>query len=102
MSDRENRTEAVPVTLPNGTVIKVEVNRTGREDVAFDILPFKQVTDAIQGIAEAISDTVEKLKPTKTSVKFGMEINIESGQLTALLVKGSGKSNLEISMEWGK
>jgi Trypsin-co-occurring domain 1 len=35
-------------------------------------------------------------------VKIGFEVAVESGQLTALIVKGSGKANLEISMEWSK
>lgn len=28
------------------------------------------------------------------------ELAIESGQLTAVIVKGSGKANLEITLEW--
>jgi hypothetical protein len=40
------------------------------------------------------------VKPKKATVKFGMELAIESGQLTAVIVKGSGKGNLEITLEW--
>ncbi len=29
-----NQAEKIPVKLPNGTIIKVEVSRTGREDVS--------------------------------------------------------------------
>jgi hypothetical protein len=32
--------------------------------------------------------------------KIGIELAIESGQLTAVIVKGSGKVNLEIMLEW--
>jgi Trypsin-co-occurring domain 1 len=42
------------------------------------------------------------VQPDKISVKVGIEVAVESGQLTALIVKGSGKANLEITMEWGK
>ena len=98
----ESRTEKVPVKLPGGTVIKVEVEQTGREDVAFDVKPFKQVTDALEEITEAFAETLQKTKPDKASVKFGMELAVESGQLTAVIVKGSGKANLEITLEWGK
>jgi hypothetical protein len=94
------RTEKVPVQLENGAIIKIEVTETGtgREDVAFDprALPFRRVTDALEGITSAISSTLEKVKPNKATVKFGMELAMESGQLTA----GSGKANLEISLEW--
>jgi len=35
-------------------------------------------------------------------VKFGLEIAVESGNLIAILGKGSTKANLEIAMEWTK
>ncbi len=98
----ESRTEKVPVKLPGGTVIKVEVEQTGREDVAFDVKSFKQVTDALEEITEAFAETLKKTKPDKATVKFGMELAVEAGQLTAVIVKGSGKANLEITLEWGK
>ncbi len=41
-----------------------------------------------------------EIQPDKVSVKIGLEIAIESGQLTALIVKGASKANFEISMEW--
>jgi hypothetical protein len=47
--------ETVPVQLPNGSLIKVEVAATGREDVGFDVKNFQDITDAIEGIAEMIS-----------------------------------------------
>lgn len=47
-----------------------------------------------------IAEPLQKVKPKKASVKFGMEMALESGQLTALVVKGSGKANLEITLEW--
>lgn len=45
---------------------------------------------------------IQKARPKKVTVtvKFGMELAIESGQLTAVIVKGSGKANLEITLEW--
>jgi hypothetical protein len=42
------------------------------------------------------------LKPHKASVEFGLEVALEAGQLTALLVKGSGTSNLKITLEWSE
>jgi hypothetical protein len=96
----EERTEKIPVELPNGSVIKVEVAQTGREDVAFDAKSFKTVTDSIEGIAEAITASLEKVKPNKASVKFGLEISIEQGSLVAAIVRGKGKANLEITLEW--
>jgi hypothetical protein len=47
-----------------------------------------------------IATPLQKVKPKKATVKFGMEMAIEAGQLTAVIVKGSGKANLEITLEW--
>ena len=102
MEFNEFQTEKIPIKLPGGTIIKVEVEQTGREDVAFDVKPFKQVTDALEEITKALAETLQKAKPDKASVKFGLELAVESGQLTAVIVKGSGKANLEITLEWSK
>ncbi len=37
----------------------------------------------------------------KTKVEFGLEMAIISGQLTAVIVEGSGKVNLNITIKWG-
>ena len=43
---------------------------------------------------------VQKVAPTKASVEFGIEVAVEPGKVTALWVKGSGKANLKITLEW--
>lgn len=100
MTFAESRSNTVPVQLPNGAIVKVEVASTGREDVGFDVKQFQPVADAIQGVVQMIAAPIQKVKPKKASVKFGMELAIESGQLTAVIVRGSGKGNLEILLEW--
>jgi hypothetical protein len=100
MDFAESRGSTVPVELPNGAIVQVEVASTGREDVAFDVKQFQPVADAIEGVVQMIAAPIEKVKPKKATVKFGMELAIESGQLTAVIVKGSGKGNLEITLEW--
>jgi Trypsin-co-occurring domain 1 len=96
----ETRSETVPVQLPNGAIVKFEVSTTGREDVIFDTKQFQPVADAIEGVVQMIAAPIQKVKPKKATVKFGMELAIESGHLTAVIVKGSGKANLEITLEW--
>jgi hypothetical protein len=100
MTFSESRSDTVPVQLPNGSTVKFEVTQTGREDVSFDPKQFQPVADAIEGVMQMITAPIQKVKPKKATVKFGMELAIESGQLTAIIVKGSGKANLEIMLEW--
>jgi Trypsin-co-occurring domain 1 len=99
----EERTEVVQAELANGVIIHIEATPLGGDqEVAFTLLSFKHVTDAIEGIAGSIVTTLQKVKPRKASVEFGLEIALEAGQLTALLVKGSSTSNLKITLEWGE
>ena len=102
MSFSDSRSDTVPVQLPNGAIVKVEVAQTGREDVGFEVKSFKGVTDAIKGIAEAVTTSLQKVSPDKASVTFGLEIEIEQGSLVAALVKGKGTANLEVTLEWEK
>lgn len=99
----ETRTEIIKAELANGTIVHIQATALGgEEEVAFTLPSFKGVTDAIEGIAESVVTTLQKAKPKKASVEFGLEVALESGQLTALLVKGSGTSNLKITLEWGE
>jgi Trypsin-co-occurring domain 1 len=96
----------ISVELSDGTFIKVEATPIGEQRVAFQSRPFREVTNAVKSIASELAVTLKEInqtaQPDKISVKLGLEIAVESGQLTALLVKGAGKANLEITMEWGK
>ncbi len=93
--------ELVEVKLPNGATMRVQATVLGgEEDVAFGLLSFDDVSKTLEGIAEAISGAVHKVKPTKAVVELGLELAVESGKLTTLLVKGNGKANLKIVLEW--
>lgn len=95
------KTEIVPVHLPNDAVVQVEATVLGGDEkVTFKTLPFEQVLAPIEGIAQSLVKTLEKVKPQEASVELGLEIGVESGKLTALLVKGSGKANLKITLKW--
>ena len=98
----ETRTEIIKVELANGGTLHIQATILGgEEEVAFTLPSFEGVTHAIEGIAQSVVSTLEKVKPRKASVEFGLEVALESGQITALLVKGSGTSNLKITLEWG-
>jgi hypothetical protein len=104
MESMESRLDTIPVKVQinNGTIIRLEVVSTGREDVAINIRPFEEVTDALEGIVQTLAGVLQKVAPTKASVKFGVEVALEAGHLTAVIVKGSGKANLDITLEWSK
>jgi hypothetical protein len=103
----DRRSEIIPIELSDGTIVKIEATPLGGDqDVSFSSLPFKEATTVIRAFARDVADSLQEVsttaQPDKISVKIGFEVAVESGQLTALIVKGSGKANLEISMEWSK
>jgi hypothetical protein len=63
---------------------------------------FDGVVDSIKAITQQLTGALQEVKPDKASLEFGVDIGIESGQLTALLVKGTGSATLKITLEWGK
>lgn len=105
MHDNYKINEVIPVELANGTIIKFETSQkaTGPQDVSsLKALPLNGITGAIQEIISDLKETIDKVKPNKASVKFGVEVAVDSGNLTALIVKSAGKGNLEITLEWTK
>lgn len=102
MTFNEQPTERISLDLENGHTVQVDVTSTGRQNVAFERKAFKDVTETLEGIVNELATTIHKAMPTKAKVKFGIDVGIESGQLTAAIVKGSGKANLEITLEWDR
>src|SRR5258708_3274266 len=92
----------VSVRLPDSkAIIKFEANIIGEQKVGLPKeFSFGDVSGRIEPLAKELQQTIDRVKPKKAAVKFGLELGVESGQLTALLVKGSGKANLEITLEW--
>lgn len=96
------RQELIPVRLANGTQIRVAATMLGGDkDVAIKLLSFDEIADTIEGIAGSLNAALQKVKPKKASVEFGLEVAVESGALTALLVKGTGTATLKVTLEWG-
>jgi hypothetical protein len=102
MIPNEISTEKVTLELPNGSMIDIEVSEVGKKDVSSNTFDFNEIALALEGITDAIKGTLKKAKPQKATVKFGLEASVESGKLTAAIVKGSGKANLEITLEWSE
>jgi hypothetical protein len=104
-----DKTKFVLLRLPNGSKLHVEVtdlNEPGAEGdteravAGFAGLPLKHLMDPIEGVSQEIAKVLNRIGPKKASIEFGIEVGLEAGQLTALLVKGNGKANLKITLHW--
>src|SRR5438094_954501 len=99
----ESRKVLVPVALQDGTVIKVTARREAMDEDVVDlrkVFSFENVSRTVEGITKEVMLWLERVKPDKATVEFGIEIAVEQGTLTALLVDGSAKGTMTISLEW--
>lgn len=104
------QTQKTRIQLPTG-IIWAEVEPIGeialRQNVSAiegipEPLSIDSVREAIQGLSHVVHEALVAVKPDKATVEFGLEVGLESGKLTALWVKGTGKANLKITLTWGK
>jgi len=74
------------------------------EEVASRMLAFGEFTAALGSVTKSVTGAVMsglgKVKPDKVAVEFGCELGVESGKLTAILVKGTAKATVKVTMEW--
>ncbi len=97
----DTRTAIVPVAVASG-IIQVEATvKSQEEDVAYGIPTIDGLTEAIEGLSGSILDALKRIQPKKATVEFGLEVGLESGKLTALLVKGTGTASINVTLEWG-
>ncbi len=97
----EPRTRIIPVQVNDDITVMVEAKDLGGEQDVSN-LSFQQVTDTIEAVTQAIATSIDKVKPDKATVEIGFDITVKSGKLTTLIVEGSGKANLKLTLEWGK
>jgi hypothetical protein len=97
-----NVTEYKTVRLPNGATARFEVivPDEGYTQVSSQIFSLDDVLASVAGVAEALAATLEKVKPKTASVEFGVELTLGEGKLLALFVRGEGKANLKVTLEW--
>jgi Trypsin-co-occurring domain 1 len=99
----ETKTEIVKVRLADGTDLYFEASQPGGERKVGkleEVLDSDKIAKTIEGTVEILRGTFERIKPEKASVTFGLKVAVESGALTAVIVKGSGEANLEVTLEW--
>jgi hypothetical protein len=82
-------------------VFTVEVVHLGGETrVDTGAYDFGDFTASLERLTKSLHESIKRISPTKASVEFGVEVGVDSGKLTALLVQGTGKANLKVTLEW--
>ena len=97
MDDFINRGPMLPLKIANELTIYVE-SLPGEELVS--IKQWEEFIAPIEPVVNSIRDMLARVKPQRASVEFGVQLGLESGKLTACIVKGSTAANLKIVLEW--
>jgi hypothetical protein len=93
-------TRITQIDVGGQTVLMEVTVLGGEEEVAGGPLSFEGVGATIEALSANLAEALKKARPTKASLEFGCEVAVEGGHLTALIVKGSGKATLKVTLEW--
>lgn len=97
------------VDLGDGVKMRVEVAGEGqrRGEVATrggpserESLSMEAAFEAIRALSRRLGAVLREVRPTKASVTYGLELEVRDGALLATLVRGGGKTSLEVTLEW--
>jgi hypothetical protein len=100
-----DETRLVSVEVAPEKTIQVEARAPAdpEADVAWGgTFPFASLTESIEAVTTQLTAALESAKPNRAAVEFGLDVGVESGGLTALLVKGTGSATLTITLEWNR
>ena len=91
--------DIIPIKLDNGEIFLAEIKTSGHRLVGKRSYSFSNVSKQLEAISQAVKNSFTQMNPDKICVEFGVELNVEDGELVAHLVKGSGTANLTIKLE---
>lgn len=96
--------EPIEIALSDGETIKIEVDvPPGQElEVARGGRTMKQALKKIQSLSEDLRSSLERAAPDKIRLEFGIDFQVETHGLSALLAKGSGSTHLKVTLEWDR
>ena len=97
------RTKPITIMLDNSTSIQFGTTiPRGEQDISDTkiVMEYEKFSASIEKIASQTIEPLKKLKAKKITLKMGLALGLESGGLTAMIVKGTGNANMEVTIEW--
>ncbi|GEL94020.1 CU044_2847 family protein [Cellulomonas composti] len=85
--------------------VKIEVVARGgdrEQDVSAlgDVLAFSDLTESVGRVARAMTDALRRARPDEAEVTFGLDVAVEAGRLTSLVVKGGATATFQVRLLW--
>jgi hypothetical protein len=63
---------------------------------------YSRITDALEGIVQAIAEPIDRARPTKATVKFGMELTVCTVKLSIDGLRKHGYNGFSSDEEGGR
>lgn len=99
--------KVVELELPGGAPLLVHAEQFGDApdggptDVGLrEALRLDAVTDAIKGMATAVHDAVDELRPEVVEVEIGLDLAMKNGRVLAMLVDAETSASIKVRLEW--
>jgi ABC-type molybdate transport system substrate-binding protein len=94
--------------LANNTLVYIEAVSeapSGRQAISAETAAeivgrFESIADSICAVASDLQTALSKVSPNEAEIEFGVDAKVESGGLSALIVKGQGSANFKIKLKW--
>jgi len=96
----EDVTEIIPVKLGDDEILVEATIIGGDENVSNTTQKLEKAIKTVRKLADTMLKGLDEISPDKAVLEFSVELALESGELTALIAKGSSKSNFKITLEW--
>jgi hypothetical protein len=96
----DRTTEVVAVALPNGAELGVQVEASdGIGDL--DHLDFGQVQGIIDGLTDAVAESLRRVPQRPATVELGLRLEVRSGRLTGVLARAGEDASIRIAVSRG-
>jgi Trypsin-co-occurring domain 1 len=103
--DMNADSEIVKTELPNGKTLYIEVRRAADAgprpvSTATTVAKFTDLMEPVEAIADMLFRKLQQMPVPRATIEFAVDVGIESGSLTAMIVRGTASANLKITLEW--
>jgi len=92
----------IPITLDDGSTVLLEVERIGETPVSAKGFSAAEAFAPVASLSKHVAEIAKAVSPDEFSVEFGVSFSMETGKLTAVLVKGSGEGNIKLTLKWSQ